>query len=180
MTLRKLREFLGITGYCHIWIPGYGDLAQPLYKLITETRRPKPTSWFGPQRLKRLLKLFKLLSYRLPLRARPQEQSLVCHWSKAMASLFDGECYYCFAWCRSWNSSTLATSCKELTHWKRLWCWEGLGAGREGNNRGWDGWMASPTQWTWVWVNSGSWWWTGRPGVLRFMGSQRVGHNWAN
>ena len=179
MTLRKLREFLGITGYCHIWIPGYGDLAQPLYKLITETRRPKPTSWFGPQRLKRLLKLFKLLSYRLPLRARPQEQSLVCHWSKAMASLFDGECYYCFAWCQSWNSSTLATSCKELTHWKRPWCLEGLGAG-EGNNRGWDGWMASPTQWTWVWVNSGSWWWTGRPGVLRFMGSQRVGHNWAN
>ena len=67
----------------------------------------------------------------------------------------------------------------ELTHWKRLWCWEGLGAGGEGDNRGWDGWMASLTQWTWVWVNSGSWWWTGRPGVLRFMGSQRVGHDWA-
>ena len=66
----------------------------------------------------------------------------------------------------------------ELTHWKRLWCWEGLGAGGEGDNRGWDGWMASLTQWTWVWVNSGSWWWTGRPGVLRFMGSQRVGHDW--
>ena len=49
----------------------------------------------------------------------------------------------------------------------------------EGDNRGWDGWMASLTQWTWVWVNSESWWWTGRPGVLRFMGSQRVGHNWA-
>ena len=64
------------------------------------------------------------------------------------------------------------------THWKRLWCWEGLGAGGEGDDRGWDGWMASPTRWTWVWVNSGSWWWTGRPGVLRFMGSQRVGHNW--
>ena len=45
--------------------------------------------------------------------------------------------------------------------------------------RGWDGWMASPTRWTWVWVNFVSWWWTGRPGVLRFMGSQRVGHNWA-
>ena len=59
------------------------------------------------------------------------------------------------------------------------WCWEGLGAGGEGNNRGWDGWMASPTWWTWVWVNSGSWWWTGRPGVLQSMGSQRVGHNWA-
>ena len=82
-------------------------------------------------------------------------------------------------WCWSWNSSTLATSCEELTHWKRLWCWEGLRAGGEGDDRGWDGWMASPTQWTWVWVNSGSWWWTGMPGVLRFMGSQRVGHDWA-
>ena len=50
--------------------------------------------------------------------------------------------------------------------------------GGEGDGRGWDCWMASPTQWIWVWVNSGSWWWTGRPGVLQFMGSQRVGHNW--
>jgi len=82
-------------------------------------------------------------------------------------------------WCWSWNSSTLATSCKELTHWKRLWCWQGLGAGGEGDDRGWDGWMASLTRWTWVWVNSRRWWWTGRPGALRFMGSQRVGHNWA-
>ena len=73
---------------------------------------------------------------------------------------------------------TLATSCKELTHWKRLWYWEGLGTGGEGDDRGWDGWMASQTWWTWVWVNSRSWWWTGRPGVLRFMGSQRVGHDW--
>ena len=63
----------------------------------------------------------------------------------------------------------LATSCEELTHWKRPWCWEGLGTGGEGDDRGWDGWMASPTQWTWIWMNSGSWWWTGRPGVLRFM-----------
>ena len=93
--------------------------------------------------------------------------------------------------------------------WKRPWCWEGLGAGGEGDNRGWDGWMALPTRWTWVWVNSRiggrrrrgqqrmrwldditnsmdmSWvnflltWWTGRPGMLRFMGSQRVGHDWA-
>ena len=59
------------------------------------------------------------------------------------------------------------------------WCWEGLGAGGEGDDRGWDGWMASLTWWTWVWVNSGSWCWMGRPGVLRFMGSQRVGHDWA-
>ena len=60
----------------------------------------------------------------------------------------------------------------ELTHWKRRWCWEGLGAGGEGDDRGWDGWMASPTRWMQIWVNSGSWWWTGRPGVPRFMGSQ--------
>ena len=66
----------------------------------------------------------------------------------------------------------------ELTHLKRLWCWEGLRARGEGGNRWWDGWMASLTRWTWVWVNSRSWWWTGRPGVLRLMGSQRVGHDW--
>ena len=59
------------------------------------------------------------------------------------------------------NPNTLATWYKELTHLKRLCCWERLKAGREGDNRGWDGWMASPIQWTWVWVNSGSWWWTG-------------------
>ena len=76
------------------------------------------------------------------------------------------------------NSSTLATSWEELTHWKRLWCWDGLRAGGEGDDRGWDGWMASRTWWTWVWVNSGRWWLTGRPGVLRFMGSQRVRHDW--
>ena len=77
-------------------------------------------------------------------------------------------------------------------HLKRPWCWERLKAG-EGDDRGWNGWMAWPTQWTWVWVNSGSWWWTFhptyisfvvqkllRPGVLRSMGSQRVGHDWMN
>ena len=81
-------------------------------------------------------------------------------------------------WCWSWNSNTLATSCEELTHWKRPWYWEDLEAGGEGDDRGWDGWMASPTRWTWVWVTSGSLWWTGRPGVLWFMGSQRVRHDW--
>ena len=85
----------------------------------------------------------------------------------------------CWSWCRSWNSNNLATWCEELTHWKRPWCWERLRAGGEGDDRGWDGWMASLTRWTWVWVNSGSWWWTGRPGVLQFMGSQRVGHDLA-
>ena len=76
------------------------------------------------------------------------------------------------------SSNTLATGCEELAHWKRPWWWERLKAGGEGDDRGWDGWMASLTRWTWVWVNSGSWWWTGRSGVLRFMGSQRVGHDW--
>ena len=59
---------------------------------------------------------------------------------------------------------------------KRPWCWERLRAGEKGDNRGWDGWMASPTQWAWVWVNSGSCWWTRRPGVQQSMGLQRVGH----
>ena len=77
------------------------------------------------------------------------------------------------------KDNTLATWCEELTHLKRPWCWEWLKAGGEGDDRGWDGWMASPTQWTWVWVNSGSWWWTGRPGMLWFMGSQRLRHDWA-
>ena len=73
-------------------------------------------------------------------------------------------------WCWSWNSNTLTTWCEELTHWKRPWCQERLRAGEEGDDRGWDGWMASLTQWTWIW--------TGRPGVLQLMGSQRVRHDW--
>ena len=81
-----------------------------------------------------------------------------------------------FSW--SWNPNTLATWFEELTHWKRPWCWERLKPGREGDNRGWDGWMPSPTGWTWVWASSWSWW-TGKPGVLQSMGLQRVGHNWA-
>jgi len=80
--------------------------------------------------------------------------------------------------CWSWNTNTLATWCEELIHWKRLWCWERLRAGGERDDRGWDGWMASLTQLTWVWVYSRSWWWTGRPGVLWFMGSQWVRHDW--
>ena len=68
--------------------------------------------------------------------------------------------------------------CEEVTHVKRPWCWERLKVGGEGDNRGWDGWMASLTQWTWIWVNSDNWWWTGGPSMMRFMGSQRVGHEW--
>ena len=80
--------------------------------------------------------------------------------------------------CWNWNSSTLATWCEELTHWKRPWCWERLKAGGEGDGDRWDSWIISPTQWTWVWVNSGSWWRTGRPGVRQSIVSQTVGHNW--
>ena len=71
-----------------------------------------------------------------------------------------------------WKLRYLNTWCKELNSWKRPWCWEGLKAGGEEGNRGWDGWVASPTRWTWVWVGSRSWWWTGKPGVLQSVGLQ--------
>ena len=77
-------------------------------------------------------------------------------------------------WCWSWNSNTLATWCKGLTHLKRPWSWERLKAGGEGDNRGWDGWIVSPAWRIWLWVSSRSWWWTGKPGILQSMGSQRV------
>ena len=82
-------------------------------------------------------------------------------------------------WCWSWSSNTLATWCKDLTDWKRPWCWERLRSGGKGDGRGWDDWMASPTLWTWVWANSGRWWRIVKPGVLQSMGSQRVRHDWA-
>ena len=75
-------------------------------------------------------------------------------------------------------TNTLATWCEEPTHWKRPWYWERLKAGGEGYDRGWDGWMASLTQWTWVWASSGRWGRTGKPDVLQSMKSQRVGHDW--
>jgi len=93
----------------------------------------------------------------------PKENQVNIHWKD---------------WCWSWGSNILATWCKELTHLKRPWSWERLKAGEEGDNRGWDGWMASLIQRTWVWASSGRWWWTGLPGVLQSMGLQRVGHDW--
>ena len=80
-------------------------------------------------------------------------------------------------WCWNWSPNTLFIQCKGLTPWKRPWCWERLKAGREGEDRGCDAWMASLTWWTWVWASSGSWWWTGKPGMLQSMGSQRVRHD---
>ena len=81
-------------------------------------------------------------------------------------------------WCRSWNSSTLATSWEELTHWEKLWCCGGLGAGGEGDDRGWDGCMASLTRWTWVWVNSGSWWWSWRAVIHGVANSRTLLSGW--
>ena len=68
------------------------------------------------------------------------------------------------------------TWCEELNHWERPWCWERLKAGGEGDDRGWDSWIASPTRWTWVWASSGSWWWTGKPGVLQLDTTEQL--NW--
>ena len=120
------------------------------------------------------LMLFKLWCWRrllrVPWTARRSNQSIL----KEISPGFSLKGLICW----SWNFNILATWCKELTHWKRPWCWERLRAGGEVDDRGWDGWMASPIQWTWVWVDSGSWWWTGRPGVLQFTRSQRVGHDW--
>ena len=107
---------------------------------------------------------------RVPWTARRSNQSILKEISPE-CSLED--------WCWSWNSNALATWFEEFTHFKRPWCWERLRTGGEGDNRGWDGWMSSLTQWTWVCINSGSWWWTRRPGVWWFMGSQRVRHDWA-
>ena len=77
-----------------------------------------------------------------------------------------------------WSSNTLVTWCKERIHWKTPWCWERLRAGREGGDRGWDGWRASPTQWTWAWANSRRQWRTGKPPcMLQSMGWQRVRHS---
>ena len=82
-------------------------------------------------------------------------------------------------WWWSQSSDTLTTWCKEPSHRKRPWCWERLRAGGEGDGRGWDGWVASSIQWTWVWANSGRRWRTGKLGVLKSMGSQRVRRDWA-
>ena len=121
-------------------------------------------SWTVKKAECRKINSFGLWCLRRPLRvprtARRSNQSILkeilgVHWKD---------------WCWSWNSNTLVTWCEDLTHLKRPWCWERLRAGGEGDDRGWDGWMASPTRWTWVWVDFGSWWWIGRPGVLWFMG----------
>ena len=107
---------------------------------------------------------------RVPWTARRSNQSVLKEYSVLNIHWKD--------WCWSWKFNTLATWCEELTHLKRPWCWESLKAGGEGDNRRWDGSMASSTQWTRVWASSRSWWWTGKPGMLQSMGSLRVRPNW--
>ena len=109
---------------------------------------------------------------RVPWTARRSNQSILKEISPEYSFIVLKE------WCWSWNSNTLATLCKEQTQWKIPWCWERLKAGGEGNDKGWDGWMVSLSQWTWVWESSRSWWWTGKPGMLLSMGIQRVRHDW--
>ena len=109
------------------------------------------------------------------------ESSLKVPWTARRSNLFilkEISPEYTLNWCWSWNSSTLALWCEELSHWKRPWCWERLKAGGEGDDRGWEDRMASPTRWTWVWASSGSWWWTGKSGILQSTVLQRVGHDW--
>ena len=106
---------------------------------------------------------------RIPWTARRSNQSILKEISHGCS--LEGLCW-------SWNSNTLATWCKELTHWKTPWFWERLKVGGEGDDRGWDGWKVSLTQWTWVWASSGSWWCIGKPDVLQSMGLHRAGHDW--
>ena len=87
--------------------------------------------------------------------------------------------YHWKDWCWNWSSNTLATWCKEPTYWKRPWCWGRLRVWGEGGDRGWDSWMASPTEWTWVWAKFRRLWSTGKLGMLQSMGLQRVAHDWA-
>ena len=106
---------------------------------------------------------------RIPWTARRSNQSILKEIS--LGCSLEG-----LSW--SWNSNTLATWCEELTHLKGPWCWGKLKAGGEADNKGWDGWMALPTHWTWICIDSGRWWWTERPGMVWFVWSHRVGHNW--
>jgi len=102
---------------------------------------------------------------RVPWTARISNQSILKEISPE----------YSLEYCWSWRPNTLATWCEESTHWERPWCWERLKAGGED---GWGGWMASPTQWTWTWANSGTWWRTEESSVLQSMRSPRAGHDW--
>ena len=129
---------------------------------------PQPRTSFSIQ---------SLSSFLVTVSLSPSPWSLYNHWSPSWPTFFPLTLRINPAWVKllskyfnihwkdwglSWSSNNLATWCKELTHWKRPWCWERLRTG-ERDNRGWDGWMAPPTQRTWVWANSRRWWRTGKP-----------------
>ena len=123
-------------------------------------------SWIIKKAERHRIGTFKLWCWRRLLRVPWRGDQTSQSWRKSTLNIHWKD------WCWSWSSNTLATWCKELSHLKRPWCWEWLRPGGEWSDRGWDGWMASPTRWTWVWANSGSWRWTGRPGMLQSMGPQ--------
>ena len=125
---------------------------------------------------------FELCCWRRPLRVpwttRSSNKSILKEINSEYSFIEYSQSFqWMFSW--SWSSNTLATWCEELTQWKRPWCWERLKAGGQGDDRGWDGWVVSLTQWTGVWASSGSQWWTGKPGILQSMGSQEACHDWA-
>ena len=128
-------------------------------------------SWTTKKAEHRRIDAFELWCWRrclrVPWTARRSSQSILKEISPG-CSLDDVEAKTPILW---------PPDAKGWLIWKDHWCWERLRTEGEGDDRGWDGWMASPTQWTWVWVNSGGWWWTGRPGMLQFMGLQRVRHD---
>ena len=127
-------------------------------------------SWTGKKAEHRRIDAFELWRWRrllrVPWTARRSNQSILKEISPGCS----------LDWCWSWNNA-LANSREELTQWKRPWCWEGLRARGGGDNRGWDGWMASMDM---SLSKFQVWWWIGRPSMLGFMGSQRVGHNWVS
>ena len=113
-------------------------------------------------------------------RCMPMGMGMGDLWERACEQIHAHRCVIVRICVCAWESALTQVP----AHWRvhvsvGPWCWERLKAGGNRDKRGWDGWMASLTQWTWVWVSSGSWWWTGKPGVLQSMGSQRIGHDWA-
>ena len=165
----------GILVSCHLWGRTESDTNEAAVKaMVFPVVMYGSESWTIKKAECRRIDAFELWCWRRLLRdpwtARRSNQSILkeislgCSLEALMLKL---KLQYFGHWC------------EELTHLKRSWCWERLRTGGEGDDRGWDGWMASPTQWTWVWLDSGSWWWTGRPGMLQFMGSLRVGHDGA-
>ena len=131
--------------------------------------------WIHRSNNQKAIPHFSSLFHTLKMLKRPgrrnRSQGL---WRDVIAEGYSVSVLHLKDWCWSWNSNTLATWWEELSHLKRPCCWERLRAGGEGDDQGWDGWMGSPTRWTWVWASSGRWWRTGKPGVLQSMGLQRV------